>query len=149
MPAATEPSRRSIPRRLRALLGALTLVLGLTAAGLVVPPVVAPESAPQAQAAVYNCGCPQSAYTMRTRWANLGYPSGAAWRQISANQWLYGGAVHQNRERQLPVNASYREYDAQVYSRRGQARGALRIVVNVSSHAAWYTPNHYTDFYRM
>jgi ribonuclease T1 len=116
---------------------------------LVAPSVVAPQAASPADAAVYDCGCPSSAYDMLDRWDALGFPSGAAWRKVGTNKWLYGGAVHQNRERQLPLSGSYREYDAQVYSSKGHSRGAKRIVIDVDSHAAWYSPNHYTDFYRM
>ncbi len=136
-------------RRFRTLVASLALVFGLAAASVVAPAVLAPQSSSQAEAAVYNCGCPSSAYAMYDRWDSRNWPSGAAWRQIGTNQWLYGGAVHYNRERQLPVNASYREYDAQVYSYRGQSRGAKRIVINISTYQGWYTPNHYTDFYRM
>jgi guanyl-specific ribonuclease Sa len=143
------PRRHPFRHRLIGLLAALAVVAGLAVTAVVTPAIVAPGSTSQAQAAVYQCGCPQSAYTMRTRWADLGYPRSAAWRQIGTNQWLYGGAVHQNREQQLPIGGNYREYDAQVYTSRGQARGAKRLVVNVDSLAAWYSPNHYTDFYRM
>lgn len=128
----------------------LRLLLAPILAALLVlaPTPLLPGSAP-AYAAVHNCGCPAAAYTMLDRWDALNFPSGAAWRQIGTNKWLYGGAVHQNREGQLPRARSYREYDAQVYTRRGQSRGAKRIVIDVSSYAAWYSPNHYTDFYRM
>jgi hypothetical protein len=102
-----------------------------------------------AHATVRACGCPSTAYDMLHGWESLGFPSGAGWREVGVHQWLYGGAVHQNREGQLPRSASYREYDAQVYTVRGQARGAKRIVIDVHSRVAWYTPNHYTDFYRM
>jgi hypothetical protein len=138
-----------IRRRFAPLIASIALVLGLAATAVVVPSVVAPTSGGQAHAAVYNCGCPSSAYAMYDRWDALDWPRGAAWRQIGSNQWLYGGAVHYNRERQLPTNASYREYDAQVYSYRGQSRGAKRIVINISTYQGWYTPNHYTDFYRI
>ena len=148
-PVGEPHRRRSFRSRVTGVLAALVLVTGLAATTVVAPAVVAPNSASQAQAAVYQCGCPQAAYTMRTHWANLGYPRSAGWRQLGTNQWLYGGAVHQNRERQLPIGGNYREYDAQVYTQRGQSRGAKRLVVNVDSLAAWYSPNHYTDFYRM
>ena len=47
-----------------------------------------------------------------------------------------------------PSGATYHEYD--VYSRaRGAARDAYRIVVNRSTGAVWFSPNHYTDFYRL
>jgi guanyl-specific ribonuclease Sa len=116
---------------------------------LVAPAAVSPRATTPAQAAVYDCGCPSSAYDMLARWDALNFPSGAAWRQIGTSRWLYGGAVHQNRERQLPIAGRYREYDAQVYTSRGQSRGAKRIVIDIYSYAAWYSPNHYTDFYRM
>jgi guanyl-specific ribonuclease Sa len=86
---------------------------------------------------------------MRDQWAALNFPSGAAWHQIGTSQWIYGGAVHQNRERQLPTSGRYREYDAQIYTRRGESRGAKRIIIDISTYAAWYSPNHYTDFYVM
>jgi hypothetical protein len=136
-------------RRLSRAFAAVLLVFGLSAAAVGAPSVVAPGTASRAAAAVYDCGCPSSAYTMLDRWEALRFPKGAAWRQIGTNQWLYGGAVHQNREGQLPSGGNYREYDAQVYSYRGQSRGAKRIVVDLDAGEAWYSPNHYTDFYRM
>jgi guanyl-specific ribonuclease Sa len=131
------------------MLAAVVLVAGLAATTVVAPSIVAPDTARQAHAAVYDCGCPSSAYAMLDRWDALGFPRGAGWRQIGSNQWLYGGATHQNRERQLPRDGTYREYDAHVYSYRGQSRGARRIVIDIDTYEAWYTPNHYRDFYRM
>ncbi len=43
-----------------------------------------------------------------------------------------------------PTNGSYREFD--VYSR---TCNAYRIVVNINSGAVWFSPNHYSDFYRL
>jgi guanyl-specific ribonuclease Sa len=131
-------------RLLRLLLTPLLAVMLLLTAAVAIPGAATP-----AHASVYDCGCPSSAYDLLDRWDTLGFPSGAKWRQIGTNKWLYGGAVHQNREGQLPRSRSYREYDAQIYTRSGQSRGAKRIVIDINSYAAWYTPNHYTDFYRM
>jgi hypothetical protein len=37
-----------------------------------------------------------------------------------------------------------------VYSRaKGAARDAYRIVVNRGTGVVWFSPNHYTDFYRL
>lgn len=47
-----------------------------------------------------------------------------------------------------PTNGSYREFD--VYSRTCNAsRDAYRIVVNINSGAVWFSPSHYSDFYRL
>jgi ribonuclease T1 len=142
-------TRRPARPRLRALFAAALAVVGLAATALVAPAILTPDRVSQAHAAVYQCGCPQSAYDLRSRWENLGFPAGAAWHQVGANKWIFGGAVHQNREGQLPKGARYREYDAQYYTQRGRHRGAKRIVVDIATDAAWYSPNHYTDFYRM
>jgi guanyl-specific ribonuclease Sa len=56
-----------------------------------------------------------------------------------------GGRVWQNRERNLPRGGQYHEYD--IYPKiRGKNRGPERLVIDVASGKAWYTPDHYRTF---
>ncbi|GAA2837240.1 ribonuclease domain-containing protein [Nonomuraea rubra] len=131
-------SRPSWPVRLAVVLSALTTLVGLAG--------VAP-----ANAAVYS-SCTISrcadARSAKSIWASKGYPTSAGWYSWPDGRYNYTGGRHYNREGQLPANAIYYEYD--VYSRaRGAARDAYRIVVNRSTGAAWFSPNHYTDFHRL
>ncbi|ROO85632.1 ribonuclease [Actinocorallia herbida] len=104
-----------------------------------------------AHAAVYST-CTLStcaaARTARANWSAKGFPTTAGWYSWPDGKYNYTGGRHYNREGQLPTNATYYEYD--VYSRaQGAARDAYRIVVNRSTGATWFTPNHYTDFYKL
>ncbi|MEO3868770.1 ribonuclease domain-containing protein [Nonomuraea sp. B12E4] len=84
----------------------------------------------------------------RTIWSSKGFPTSAGWYSWPDGLYNYTGGRFYNREGQLPSGATYYEYD--VYSRaRGAARDAYRIVVNRSSGVTWFSPNHYTDFYRL
>ncbi|GIV19570.1 MAG: hypothetical protein KatS3mg023_1321 [Armatimonadota bacterium] len=56
-----------------------------------------------------------------------------------------GGRVFQNREGKLPACGNYREYDIHPYV-KGQNRGTERIVVDINTGRAWYTPDHYETF---
>nr|WP_260407636.1 ribonuclease domain-containing protein [Planomonospora venezuelensis] len=104
-----------------------------------------------ASASVYN-SCTVSrcsdARSAKAIWAGKGYPTGRGWYSWPDGRYNFAGGRFYNREGQLPGGATYQEYD--VYSRaRGAARDAYRIVVNRSTGAAWFSPNHYTDFYRL
>ena len=137
--------------RLGRFLAGLALVLGIAGAGLVAPAVVAPTHTDAAQAAVYS-SCTISrcsaARTARTGWASLGWPTSSGWYSWPYGRYNYTGGTFQNRERQLPANATYSEYD--VYPRaRGAARDAYRIVVNRSTRETWFTPDHYVNFYKL
>ncbi|RCG31464.1 ribonuclease N [Sphaerisporangium album] len=104
-----------------------------------------------ADAAVYS-SCTQSrcadARYARSVWSGKGFPTSAGWYTWPDGRYNYTGGQFYNREGQLPSGATYYEYD--VYSRaRGAARDAYRIVVNRSTGATWFSPNHYTDFYRI
>ncbi|MEU8815202.1 ribonuclease domain-containing protein [Actinoplanes sp. NPDC048796] len=134
--------------RLRRFLTGLALVFALTGPALVAPAVVAPDAA---QAAVHS-SCTISrcsaARTARTGWSTLGWPTSSGWYVWPYGQYNYTGGTFQNREKQLPTNATYSEYD--VYSRtRGAARDAYRIVVNRSTRETWFTPDHYVTFYKL
>ena len=60
-------------------------------------------------------------------------------------QGYKGGRVFQNREGKLPACGNYREYDIHPYV-QGQNRGSERIIVDINTGRAWYTPDHYQTF---
>jgi hypothetical protein len=139
------------PSLLRRLLSTIAIAFALATAGLIAPAVVAPTHTAAAEAAVYST-CTLSrcsaARTARTGWSSLGWPTSSGWYSWPYGQYNYTGGTFQNRERQLPVNATYSEYD--VYPRaRGAARDAYRIVVNRSTRETWFTPDHYVNFYKL
>lgn len=81
-------------------------------------------------------------------WAGKGYPTASGWYSWPDGKFNFTGGRFFNREGELPSGATYNEYD--VYSRaKGAPRDAYRIVVNRGSGAVWFSPNHYTDFYRL
>jgi guanyl-specific ribonuclease Sa len=81
-------------------------------------------------------------------WASKGYPTASGWYPWPDGKSNFTGGQFFNREGELPSGATYNEYD--VYSRtEGAPRDAYRIVVNRGSGAVWFSPNHYTDFYRL
>ncbi|WP_433653659.1 ribonuclease domain-containing protein [Micromonospora zamorensis] len=123
----------------------------MVAAALVGPSVVAPRLTDSASAAVYS-SCTVSrcadARTARSGWSAKGFPTSRAWYSWSGGLSNFAGGRFYNYEGQLPTNATYYEYD--VYPRtQGAARDAYRIVVNRSTGVTWFSPNHYTDFYRL
>ncbi|MCF0092575.1 ribonuclease domain-containing protein [Micromonospora sp. NPDC049114] len=129
----------------------LALLLTMIAAALVGPSVVAPRLTDSASAAVYS-SCTVSrcadARTARSGWSAKGFPTSRGWYSWSGGLSNFAGGRFYNNEGQLPANATYYEYD--VYPRtQGAARDAYRIVVNRSSGVTWFSPNHYTDFYRL
>jgi hypothetical protein len=146
------PVRSAFPRpTVRRLASSLALLCTLVAGALVGPAVVAPAGTSAASAAVYqSCTlsrCP-AARTARTGWDGLGWPTSRNWYSWPYGQFNYTGGTFQNREGQLPGGGTYNEYD--VYPRsRGAARDAYRIVVDRGTGAAWFTPDHYLNFYRL
>jgi guanyl-specific ribonuclease Sa len=81
-------------------------------------------------------------------WSGKGYPTASGWYSWPDGRFNFTGGQFFNREGQLPSGATYNEYD--VYSRaQGAPRDAFRIVVNRSTGVTWFSPNHYTDFYRL
>jgi hypothetical protein len=104
-----------------------------------------------ADASVYN-SCTISrcadARSADATWASKGYPTTSGWYSWPGGRYNYTGGRFYNREGQLPSAGTYYEYD--VYARaRGGPRDAYRIVVNRSTGVTWFSPNHYTDFYRL
>ncbi|MEV1332211.1 ribonuclease domain-containing protein [Micromonospora costi] len=129
----------------------LALLVAMVAAVLVGPSVVTPKLADSASAAVYS-SCTMSrcadARTARSGWAAKGFPTSRGWYSWSGGLSNFAGGRYYNYEGELPANATYYEYD--VYPRRqGAARDAYRIIVNKSTGATWFSPNHYGDFYRL
>lgn len=81
-------------------------------------------------------------------WAGKGYPTTRGWYSWPDGKYTYTGGRFYNREGQLPAGATYYEYD--VYSRaRGAARDAYRIVVDRNAGVTWFSPDHYSNFYRL
>ncbi|MFY1623052.1 ribonuclease domain-containing protein [Micromonospora sp. WMMD723] len=145
---ATAPTPGTRARRLPGLLALLT---ALVAALLVGPSVVAPRLTDPASAAVYG-SCTMSrcadARTARSGWSGKGFPTSRGWYSWSGGLSNFAGGQFHNYEGQLPAGATYYEYD--VYPRvSGAARDAYRIVVNRSSGATWFSPDHYANFYRI
>jgi len=131
--------------RMRRLLVLLAAVLALTGTATAAPVLDTP-----ANASVYSScnlsGC-AAARTARSGWSSLGFPTSRNWYAWPSGRYNFAGGRFYNNEGQLP-SATYYEYD--VYPRNyGAARDAYRIVVNRSTGATWYSPNHYTDFYRL
>jgi ribonuclease T1 len=135
----------------RRLLASFALLFAVSGTALVGPAVVAPTHTPAAHASVHStCTISRcsAARTARSGWSQLGWPLTAGWRAWPYGQYNYTGGTFQNREGELPANASYHEYD--VYPRaRGAARDAYRIVVDRSTKRTWFSPDHYVTFYQL
>ncbi|HST63751.1 MAG TPA: ribonuclease domain-containing protein [Mycobacteriales bacterium] len=129
----------------------IVLALALLAGALVGPSVVTPAAAPQASASVFSSctisGC-SAARTALTGWRQLGLPTARAWFAWPFGQYNFSGGQYKNLERELPANQTYAEYDVNPRP-RGAARDAARIIVSRTTGSVWYTPNHYTDFYKI
>lgn len=108
-------------------------------------------AAPAAEAAVYptcsmsRCSAARSADSI---WESKGYPGTRNWYSWPNGQYNFAGGTFYNREGQLPAGRSYREFD--VYPRaRGAARDAYRIVVDLTNGITYFSPDHYSNFYRL
>ena len=130
-------SRPSWPKR-----ALVTLVAVMCATGVAV-------NVP-ASATVYNsctisrCDDGRSA---ASEWAGQGWPSSKGWYSWPDGLYNYTGGVYHNYDGQLPAGATYHEYD--VYSRQKNAsRDAYRIV-HASTGAVYFTPDHYSNFYKL
>ncbi|GLW23894.1 ribonuclease N1 [Microbispora amethystogenes] len=134
------------PRRFRSSWPARFIALIATVVSLTtVTGTVPADAAVYGSCTISRCADARSANAI---WAGKGYPTSAGWYSWPDGRYNYTGGRFYNREGQLPSGATYYEYD--VYSRaRGAARDAYRIVVNRSTGAVWFSPNHYTDFYRL
>ena len=142
---------RAAVTRVRRALAASALVAAVAAAALVAPATVSTRLAEPAAAAVYS-SCTQSrcaeARTARSGWSAKSFPTSRGWYSWSGGQCNFAGGRFYNYEGQLPSGATYYEYD--VYPRACNAsRDAYRIVVNKSTGATWFSPDHYANFYRL
>jgi hypothetical protein len=127
------------------------LLAVMALAGVTAPSVLAPTRDGAAYASVYD-SCTMSrcadARAARSGWAARGWPTTRGWYPWSGSLSNFAGGTFHNYEGELPAGGTYGEYD--VYPRRHHApRDAYRIVINRSTGATWFTPNHYKDFYRI
>ena len=130
-------SRPSWTKRAAATLVAATCATGVTAN---VP----------ASATVYgSCTisrCSDGRYAASV-WAGKGWPAASGWYSWPDGLYNYSGGVYHNYDGQLPSSATYHEYD--VYSRnKGASRDAYRIV-HGSTGAVYFSPDHYSNFYKI
>ncbi|GAA0246870.1 ribonuclease domain-containing protein [Saccharothrix mutabilis subsp. mutabilis] len=133
-------TRLSWTKRLLVALSALASVLGVTAV-----------AGPAADATVYS-SCTMTrcadARSANSTWSAKGYPGSRGWYSWPNGQCNFAGGTFYNREGQLPSGRSYLEFD--VYPRAcGASRDAYRIVVDRTTGAVYFSPNHYGDFYRL
>jgi hypothetical protein len=129
-----------------ALLGVATADPATAAAA---PAAHAPAA--HAPAAVYgSCtvsGC-ADAVTAYHGWQQLGFPTSRGWYSWSGGLYNFAGGQYMNYDGQLPSGDTFHEYD--VYPRRyGAHRDAYRIVVDNTTGATWYSPDHYSTFYEI
>ncbi|WP_433213256.1 ribonuclease domain-containing protein [Microtetraspora malaysiensis] len=123
----------------------LTIVLAAIASLTSAVGIAPADASVYGSCTISRCSDARSAGSI---WAAKGYPTNSGWYSWPDGKYNYTGGRFYNREGQLPSGATYYEYD--VYSRaQGAARDAYRIVVNRSTGAVWFSPNHYTDFYRL
>lgn len=133
-------TRLSLPRRLAVTLAVLASVFGMTLV-----------ATPAAQATVYG-SCTMTrcadARSANSTWQSKGYPGTRGWYSWPNGQCNFAGGTFYNREGQLPSGRSYREFD--VYPRAcGASRDAYRIVLDRTTGVVYFSPNHYSDFYRL
>ncbi|SPT51464.1 ribonuclease domain-containing protein [Actinomadura madurae] len=130
-------SRPSWPTR-----AAVTLVAATCATGVVVD---VPASATVYDSCTIS-RCSDGRYAASV-WGGKGWPSSAGWYSWPDGLSNYTGGVYHNYDGQLPAGATYHEYD--VYSRtEGSSRDAYRIV-HSSTGTVYFTPDHYSNFYRI
>lgn len=125
------------------------LAVAITAVASVLS--VSTVSTPTAQASVFS-SCTMSrcadARSANSTWKSKGYPATRGWYSWPNGQCSFAGGTYRNLEGELPSGHSYREFD--VYPRPcGASRDAYRIVVDMTTSVVYFTPNHYTDFYRI
>jgi ribonuclease T1 len=128
------------PKRLVVTFMALASVLGVT---LVVTP--AADASVFSSCTISRCS---AARTADTTWQSMNYPGSRGWYDWPNGQCNFAGGTYNNYEGELPATHRYREFD--VYPRScGAARDAYRIIVDLTNGVVYFSPNHYTDFYRL
>ena len=78
-------------------------------------------------------------------WEDDGFPATRGWYSWTGGKCNYAGGTYRNSGRDLPLGDSYLEFDVKPRA-CGAARDALRIVVDLDTGQAWYSPDHYTTF---
>ncbi|GAA4623072.1 ribonuclease domain-containing protein [Actinoallomurus vinaceus] len=133
--------RSSWPGRIAVTLAATASVAGMVG--------TAPaEASVHKSCTMWRCADARSAKLIWASKGPKGYPTSRGWYSWKGGKYNFTGGRFQNREGELPRGATYYEYD--VYPRKkGAHRDAYRIVVNRSSGVVWFSPNHYTDFYKL
>ena len=128
----------------------LTILLTAVLSGVVAVPAAQAATVPQPATVVGSChvsGC-SAALTAYHGWAQLGWPTSRGWYAWPAGRYNYAGGSYHNYDGQLPARDTFWEYD--VYPRnRGAHRDAYRIVLDSNTGATWYSPDHYSTFYRI
>lgn len=138
--ATQQRSRLTWTTRLTVAVTAVASVLGM--ATVIVP---AADATVFGSCTISRCADARSANTI---WKSKAYPGTRGWYSWPNGQCSFAGGTYRNLERELPSGHSYREFD--VYPRAcGAARDAYRIVVDMTAGAVYFSPNHYTDFYRI
>ncbi|MEV8517829.1 ribonuclease domain-containing protein [Dactylosporangium sp. NPDC051484] len=122
-------------------LGLVTVLL----AGLLVAPATSAHASVFSSCDISGCA---DARTARAGWSSLGFPTSRNWYAWPSGKYNFAGGQYQNFEGQLPSGATYYEYDV-IPRNKGAARDAKRIIINRGTGVTWYSPNHYTDFYRL
>src|SRR5690606_30986860 len=121
----------------------LSTVLALVVGGFV--------AAPAAQADVYDScthsGCAE-AYDSRSIWSSLGYPGSRGWYDWPDGRCNFAGGTYNNYEGELPAGHSYLEFDVTPRA-CGASRQAYRLVLDRTTGVVYFSPDHYSDFYRM
>lgn len=126
--------------RLAVAIAAVASVLGLS---VVITPTA--DATVFSSCTMSRCADARSANSI---WRSKGYPSTRGWYSWPDGRCNFTGGVFRNDEGQLPRNDSFQEFD--VYPRAcGAARDAYRIVLDRNTGVVWFSPNHYTDFYRI
>ncbi|MDF5751925.1 ribonuclease domain-containing protein [Spongiactinospora sp. TRM90649] len=90
----------------------------------------------------------RAALKARDIWAAKGYPADSGWYTWPGGLYNFSGGRFFNHERQLPAGGAYQEYDVEPRP-RGASRNAHRIVIDIRTRAAWFSPDHYGDFHRL
>ena len=133
-------TRVSWSKRLAVTLAALGSILGMS---VVVTP--AADATVYSSCTISRCADARSANSV---WQSKGYPGTRGWNNWPNGQCNFAGGTFYNREGELPSGHSYREFD--VYPRScGASRDAYRIVVDRTTGAVYFSPNHYSDFHRL
>jgi guanyl-specific ribonuclease Sa len=135
---------RSVLTIVKLLLAALVATTGLVGAGL--------ATAPSASA-YYNPSCTHSgcaeARSSNSTWKSMGYPSTRGWYDWAPTGTCnFAGGTYNNYEGELPTGRSYLEFDVTPRA-CGAPRQSYRIVVDRSSGAVYFTPDHYSTFYKL